>query len=128
MIARAGGEPVGFAVWFHNYSTFLARRGSVSRRSVRRAGVARPAASAARCWRISRGIAVARDCGRMEWSVLDWNEPAIGFYRSIGAKPMDGWTVFRLTGDDLATGRTEQSPKPEISTQARDRSDVRWWP
>ena len=46
-------------------------------------------------------IAIERGCGRMEWSVLDWNEPAIGFYRSIGARPMDEWTVYRLTGDAL---------------------------
>ena len=47
-------------------------------------------------------IAVERDCGRMEWSVLNWNEPAIRFYRSLGAKPMDEWSVFRLTDDDIA--------------------------
>jgi ribosomal protein S18 acetylase RimI-like enzyme len=46
-------------------------------------------------------VAVSRNCGRMEWSVLDWNEPAIGFYRRLGATPMDEWTVYRLTGDDI---------------------------
>ena len=48
-------------------------------------------------------VAVERDCGRLEWSVLDWNEPAIGFYKKLGAKPMDEWTIFRVTGDALKT-------------------------
>jgi GNAT superfamily N-acetyltransferase len=99
-IARAGLEPVGFAVWFHNYSTFLGRRGLY----LEDLFVVPP-------WR-GRGVgrelleyvarmAVDRGCGRMEWSVLDWNEPAIGFYRRLGARSMDDWTVHRLTGDAL---------------------------
>jgi GNAT superfamily N-acetyltransferase len=101
VIARAGDDPVGFAVWFYNYSTFLARRGLYLEdlfvvpewrgRGVGRALLAHLAQ-----------IALVRNCGRMEWSVLNWNEPSIGFYRSIGARPMDEWTVYRLTGDDLA--------------------------
>jgi GNAT superfamily N-acetyltransferase len=100
VIARAGTEAVGFALWYHNYSTFLGRRGLYLEdlfvvpawrgRGVGRALLAHLA-----------GIAVARNCGRMEWSVLNWNEPAIRFYRSLGARPMDDWTVYRLTGDDL---------------------------
>lgn len=101
VIARAGGEPVGFALWFHNYSTFLGR-----------AGLYLEDLFVLPAWR-GRGIgrallaylarvAIARGCGRMEWSVLDWNEPAIGFYKSLGATPMDAWTVYRLTGDALA--------------------------
>lgn len=100
-IARAGDEPVGFAVWFYNYSTFLARRGLYLEdlfvvpewrgRGVGRALLAHLAQTA-----------LARNCGRMEWSVLNWNEPSIGFYRGLGARPMDEWTVYRLTGDDLA--------------------------
>jgi GNAT superfamily N-acetyltransferase len=106
VIARVGAEPVGFAVWFFNYSTFLARPGLYLEdlfvlpawrgRGVGRALLVHLAT-----------VAVARECGRMEWSVLDWNEPAIRFYRSLGATPMDEWTVFRLTGgalDDLASG------------------------
>jgi len=100
VIARMGTEPVGFAVWFQSYSTFLGRPGIYLEdlfvfpawrgRGIGRALLAHLA-----------GIAVARKCGRMEWSVLDWNDPAIRFYGSIGARPMDAWTVFRLTGDAL---------------------------
>jgi len=101
VIARVGAEPVGFAVWFHNYSTFLGRRGLYLEdlfvmpewrgRGIGRALLVHLAQ-----------VAVERNCGRLEWSVLNWNEPAIRFYRSLGAKPMDGWTVYRLTGDDIA--------------------------
>jgi GNAT superfamily N-acetyltransferase len=105
LIARLDGEPVGFALFFHNYSTFLAQRGLFLEDlfvnpEARGKGVGRALLSA-----LAR-IAVERDCGRFEWSVLDWNEPAIGFYRGIGARPMDDWTTFRLEGDalrDLAT-------------------------
>lgn len=107
VIAHAGGEPVGFAVWFYNFSTFLGRPGLYLEDLF-----VRPA------WR-GRGIgrallrhlaneAVARGCGRMEWAVLDWNAPAIGFYRRIGAVPMDEWTVFRLAGDSLKKVAGEQ--------------------
>jgi GNAT superfamily N-acetyltransferase len=101
VLAFAGGEAVGFALWFHSFSTFLARRGLYLEDlfvvpAWRGRGVGR-----ALLTHLAR-IAVARGCGRMEWSVLDWNEPAIRFYRSIGAKPMDEWTVYRLTGDALA--------------------------
>jgi GNAT superfamily N-acetyltransferase len=104
-IARVGTEPVGFAVWFFSYSTFLARPGLHLEDLFvypewRGHGIGR-----ALLVYLAK-VAVARDCGRMEWSVLDWNEPSIGFYRSLGATPMDEWTVFRLTGralDDLAS-------------------------
>jgi GNAT superfamily N-acetyltransferase len=100
VIARVGSEAVGLAVWFHNYSTFLGRRGLYLedvfvRPEWRGRGIGR-----ALLEYLAR-VAVDRGCGRMEWSVLDWNEPAIGFYRSIGAEPMDQWTVFRLTGNAL---------------------------
>ena len=100
VIARAGGAPVGFAVWFHNYSTFLGRRGLYLEDLFvlpewRGRGVGR-----ALLTHLAQ-VAVERGCGRMEWSVLNWNEPAIGFYRSLGAKPMDEWTVYRLTGEAL---------------------------
>src|SRR5450755_4589470 len=104
-IARIGTEAVGFAVWFFSYSTFLARPGLhledlfvfPQRRGH---GIGR-----ALLVYLAK-VAVARQCGRMEWSVLDWNESAIGFYNSVGAKPMDEWTVVRLTRrplDDLAS-------------------------
>ena len=100
LIAEADGEPAGWALFFHNYSTFLARRGlyledlfvrpEMRGRGVGRALLARLAA-----------IARERGCGRFEWSVLDWNESAIGFYRSLGAEPMSEWTVYRVTGAAL---------------------------
>lgn len=100
VIARVGSEAVGFAVWFYTYSTFLARPGLYLEDvfvlpAWRGRGIGR-----ALLGHLAR-LAVARGCGRMEWSVLDWNEPAIGFYRRIGAQPMDEWTVYRLTGDAL---------------------------
>jgi GNAT superfamily N-acetyltransferase len=101
VIARIDAEPVGFAVWFHNYSTFLGRRGLYLEDlfvlpAWRGRGVGR-----ALLTYLAR-VAVARGCGRMEWSVLNWNEPAIRFYESLGAQPMDTWTVYRLAGETLA--------------------------
>ena len=100
VIASIGGDAVGFALWFHNYSTFIGRPGLYLEDlfvlpAWRSRGVGR-----ALIVHLAR-IAVERRCGRMEWSVLDWNEPAIRFYKSLGAKPMDEWTVFRVTGDAL---------------------------
>lgn len=100
IIARIGDEPFGFALFFHNYSTFLAQRGIFLedlfvKPEGRGRGVGRALLAA-----LAR-ITVERDCGRLEWSVLDWNETAIGFYRRIGAQAMDEWTTFRMTGDSL---------------------------
>jgi GNAT superfamily N-acetyltransferase len=93
-------EPAGFAVFFQTFSTFLARPGIyledlfvVPDRRGR--GIGR------RLFTHVARVAVERRCGRMEWSVLDWNSPAIGFYRKMGAQPMEEWTVFRLTGRAL---------------------------
>ena len=99
-IAYAGGEAVGFAVWFHNYSTFLGRAGLYLEDLFvvpqwRGRGIGRQLLA------YVAGVAVARGCGRMEWSVLNWNEPAIRFYRRMGARAMDEWTVYRLTGETL---------------------------
>jgi GNAT superfamily N-acetyltransferase len=100
VIARVSGTPIGFAVWFHNYSTFLSRRGLYLEDLFvlpewRGRGVG------GALLKHLAGIAVSRGCGRMEWAVLDWNESAIRFYRGLGAEPMSDWTVFRLTGDAL---------------------------
>ena len=100
VIARVGSEAVGFAVWFHSYSTFLARRGLYLEDLFvlpewRGRGIGR-----ALLGHLAR-VAIERGCGRMEWSVLDWNDQAIGVYRGIGARAMDEWTVYRLTGDAL---------------------------
>jgi GNAT superfamily N-acetyltransferase len=105
LIAEEDGEAVGFALFFHNFSTFLAKPGiyledlyveeSQRGRGTGRALLRRLAA-----------IAIERDCGRLEWAVLDWNTDAIGFYERLGARPNADWTVYRLAGDALtALGR-----------------------
>jgi GNAT superfamily N-acetyltransferase len=101
VIAYVGDTAAGFAVWFHNYSTFLGKAGVYLedlfvRPDYRRRGIGR------RLLVHLARLAVDRECGRMEWSVLGWNETAIRLYRSIGARPMHEWTVFRLTDDALA--------------------------
>jgi GNAT superfamily N-acetyltransferase len=100
-IALVDGEPVGFSLAFYTFSTFVGRAGlyleDIYVRPAARgrgAGKALLASLARRC--ISEGL------GRLEWAVLDWNAPAIGFYDRIESKPMDGWTVRRLTGEALA--------------------------
>ena len=100
LLAFVGDEAVGFALFFHNYSTFLARPGIYLEDLFvvpehRGHGIGR-----ALLTRLAQ-IAVERECGRLEWSVLDWNEPAIRFYKSLGAEPMDEWTIFRVTGERL---------------------------
>ena len=100
VIARIGGEPVGFMIWFSTYSTFLSRPGIYLEDLFvlpqwRGKGIGK-----ALLRHLAR-IAVERGCGRIEWSVLDWNETAIRFYRSLGARPMDEWTVYRLTGEGI---------------------------
>ncbi len=100
VIARLGAEPAGFALFFHNYSTFQARPGLYLEDlfvlpAQRGCGVGRE------LLRHLARLAVARDCARFEWAVLDWNEPAIGFYTALGARPMSEWTVFRVTGEAL---------------------------
>lgn len=100
LMARADQRDVGFALFFQNFSTFLARPGVYLEDlfvlpEYRGRGVGR-----ALLERVAE-IAVSRSCGRLEWSVLDWNEPALRFYRSLGAKPLDGWTGQRLSGDAL---------------------------
>jgi GNAT superfamily N-acetyltransferase len=100
VIGEHGGDPAGFALFFHNFSTFLGKPGIYLedlyvRPEFRRAGVGRTLLV-----HLAR-LARERGCGRLEWSVLDWNAPAIGFYRSIGASPVSGWTVYRVTGEAL---------------------------
>ncbi len=115
LIAYVDTEPVGFAVFFQTYSTFLGRQGLYledlfvlpqwRKRGYGRQLLARVAM-----------IAVERGCGRMEWSVLDWNQPAVRLYRSLGARAMDQWTVYRLTGDDLqrlASGSDTEPVSPD---------------
>jgi GNAT superfamily N-acetyltransferase len=100
LLAYDGDACEGFALFFPNYSTFLARPGIYLedlfvKPHARGKGIGR-----ALLREIAR-LAGERGCGRVEWSVLDWNEPSIGFYKKLGAVPMDDWTVFRLTGEAL---------------------------
>ena len=101
LLGFLGADAVGFALYFHNYSTFLGRPGIYLdalfvRPEARGQGVGTA------LLRAVAKTAVDRGCGRLEWSVLDWNEPALGFYRSLGAEAMDQWTVHRVTGAALA--------------------------
>ena len=102
IIAYADGEAVGFALFFHNFSTFLGKRGLYLEDLFVRPEWRGRGAGRALLTHLAK-IAAERKCGRFEWAVLDWNEPAIKFYKSLGAKPMDEWTVFRVTGDALST-------------------------
>jgi GNAT superfamily N-acetyltransferase len=100
VIAEVDDQPAGFALFFHNFSTFLGKRGLYLedlyvRPDYRGLGLGR------RLMVHLAGLAVQRDCGRFEWSVLDWNAPDIAFYRELGAMPMDEWTVQRVSGDAL---------------------------
>ena len=102
LLAFEAESPVGFAVYFFNFSTWLGRpalylEDLFVKPEKRGKGYGR--ALLVELAKIARG----RGCGRMEWAVLDWNEPAIKFYRALGAKPMDEWTVFRLTRDGIAS-------------------------
>ena len=100
MFGQSGDQVIGFALYFQTYSTFLAQPGIYLEDLF-----VDPAWRGRGCGRallihLAR-LAVERGCGRLEWSVLDWNEPAIRFYRSLGAQPMDEWTVNRVTGTAL---------------------------
>ena len=102
LIAEDDGAPIGFALFFHNFSTFLAKPGIYLEDLFvvpehRRRGIGR-----ALLQRLAK-IAVERDCGRLEWSVLDWNRDAIGFYERLGARPNSEWTVYRLAGEALTS-------------------------
>ena len=101
LIAEADGAPVGFAVWFYSFSTFLGRP-SLYVEDVFVEPAARGRGVGRAIFRDLARRALAAGCGRMEWSVLDWNAPSIAFYRSLGAEPRRGWTVQRLTGGALA--------------------------
>jgi GNAT superfamily N-acetyltransferase len=100
IIGYAGDEPAGFALFFQTFSTFVGQPGLYLEDLFvapewRRHGLGRALLS-----HLAR-IAIERGYGRVEWSVLDWNEPAIGFYKKLGARPMDEWTVFRLSGASI---------------------------
>jgi GNAT superfamily N-acetyltransferase len=100
LIAEIGGEPVGFALFFHSFSTFLAQPGVYLEDlfvmpELRGSGIGRSLLG-----RLAQ-IAVERGCGRLEWAVLNWNHDAIRFYERLGAKPNSDWTIYRLAGEPL---------------------------
>lgn len=100
LLAFEGGAPVGFALFFHNFSTWLGRAGIYLEDlfvlpEYRGRGYGKLLLK-----RLAR-IAVQRGCGRLEWACLDWNEPSIAFYKSVGATALDEWTTYRVTGDAL---------------------------
>src|ERR1700719_692291 len=101
LLAFENDRAVGFAVFFHNFSTWLGRPGLYLEDLFVRPEERSKGYGRALLIELAK-IARDRGCGRMEWAVLDWNEPAIKFYRKLGAKPMDEWTVFRLTRDGIA--------------------------
>lgn len=102
-------QAVGFALFFHNYSTFLGQPGLYLEdlfvdQSARGRGIGK------RLLQELARIAIERDCERLEWWVLDWNTPSIDFYKSLGAEPMDDWTVYRLSGENLSDLADDHSP------------------
>lgn len=106
LIAEYDGKPIGYALFFHSYSTFNGRPGIYLedvyvQPALRGKGIGKALMS------YLAKLAIERKCSRFEWSVLDWNAPSIAFYRSIGAQPMEGWTVQRLTGPALEALATQ---------------------
>ncbi|MEA4894508.1 MAG: GNAT family N-acetyltransferase [Oscillospiraceae bacterium] len=100
IFALENGREVGFALFFHNFSTFMGRAG-IYLEDLFVLPDYRGKGYGKRLLKELAAITIERGCGRLEWACLDWNKPSIGFYLSLNAKPMDEWTVYRLTGDDL---------------------------
>lgn len=100
LICEHQGRPIGYAVYFFNYSTWLGKHG-LYLEDLYVSPEARGLGAGKALLRHLAQVAVARDCGRFEWSVLDWNTPAIDFYQSFGARPQSEWTTYRLTGQAL---------------------------
>lgn len=100
LIGELDGHPVGYALFFFNFSTFLGRAGIYIedifiRPAYRKKGYGKT------FFKHIAGLCNDRGCGRLEWACLDWNKPSIDFYLSLGAQPMDDWTIYRLTGDEI---------------------------
>ena len=101
LLAEDAGAVVGFALFFHNYSTFRAKPGIYLEDLFVEPAHRGKGHGKALLISLAR-LALARDCARVEWSVLNWNEPSIRFYQALGAEPLDEWTAYRLTGEALA--------------------------
>ena len=108
LIAEAEGDPAGFAIFFHNYSTFIGRQGIYLEDLFVKPQYRGLGYGKALLVRLA-ALARERNCGRVEWAVLNWNKPAIDFYESIGAVSMNEWTVYRLAGDALETLAAQQA-------------------
>src|SRR5262245_55216306 len=116
LVAEVGGEPVGFALYFTTYSTFRGRPGVYLEDLFVRPGSRGVGIGKALLATVARR-AVERGCGRLEWSVLNWNDPAIAFYLAAGARPMEDWTVYRVDDDGLSR-LAAQAPEP-LGTSTR---------
>ncbi|PNS08923.1 GNAT family N-acetyltransferase [Solilutibacter silvestris] len=110
LIGEVDGQPAGFALFFHNFSTFLGQPGLYLEDLFVRPEHRGSGLGKALMAELAR-IAIERDCGRFEWSVLDWNQPAIDFYRTLGAVGMDEWTVQRVSGAALRKLATTAQPE-----------------
>jgi GNAT superfamily N-acetyltransferase len=111
IIASVDGKPQGFALFFHNYSTFLAQRGIYLEDLFVHPEARGQGVGYALLSELAR-IAIDRDCGRLEWAVLDWNESSIDFYKRIGAKPLSDWLMFRMTGEPLHHLAAQSTERP----------------
>jgi len=111
LIASYDGQPVGYALFFHSFSTFVGRPSLYLEDLFVRPAMRGKGVGKALLAHLAR-LAIERKCGRFEWSVLNWNKPSIGFYKSLGAQPMDEWTVYRLAGESL-----ERMAKEKIGIQ-----------
>lgn len=118
IFAVADGTEVGFALFFHNFSTFLGRAG-IYLEDLFVLPEHRGHGYGKALLKHLAAIAVERGCGRLEWSCLDWNAPSIAFYKSMGAAPMDGWTVYRLTGETLRNAAEESNSTTASLSNAR---------
>lgn len=101
ILAEWEGKPAGFALFFHNFSTFLGRPGIYLEDLFVLPGMRGRGIGKALLVHLA-GLARERGCGRLEWSVLDWNEPSIGFYKKLGAVAKEEWSIFRITGEALS--------------------------
>ena len=108
LLVEQDGRPVGFALFFHNFSTFLGRAGIYLEDLFVRPEARGRGAGKALLRELAR-LALERGCGRLEWGCLDWNAPSIAFYRARGAVPMEDWTTYRLTGESLRRMAGEQT-------------------